>query len=192
MKPNDETSRHKLRALEGYLAASSKLGDRRAMEQLVRHLSPGLLAHASRLSGDPDGAQDALQSAWVDILSGLQGLRDVSAVRSFAYRIVTRKVAKQIRQKQRERRLNDAVSTEAETTSQPLGEIASDAAIVRQAIDQLPTAQRATLALFYLEEMTVTEVSVALDVPTGTVKTRLMHARTKLSQILKGSENDQT
>ena len=47
---------------------------------------------------------------------------------------------------------------------------------------------RAAIALFYLEDMSVAEMAVALDVPAGTVKTRLMHARRKLRAALEGDE----
>jgi RNA polymerase sigma factor (sigma-70 family) len=50
----------------------------------------------------------------------------------------------------------------------------------------LPPEQRSALALFHLEEMSVAEVAVALDVPLGTVKTRLLHARRKLREALEG------
>ena len=57
---------------------------------------------------------------------------------------------------------------------------------MQRAIQSLPHDQRATIALFYLEELSVAEVAVALDVPAGTVKTRLMHARHKLRAIIEG------
>ncbi len=50
----------------------------------------------------------------------------------------------------------------------------------------LPPEQRATVALFYLEDMGVAEVATALNVPAGTVKTRLLHARRKLRAVLEG------
>jgi RNA polymerase sigma factor (sigma-70 family) len=52
----------------------------------------------------------------------------------------------------------------------------------------LPPDQGSAVALFYLEEMSVAEVAVALNVPAGTVKTRLMHARRKLRAALEGDE----
>ena len=58
------------------------------------------------------------------------------------------------------------------------------------AIATLPRDQAATIALFYLEDMSVGEVSTALDVPVGTVKTRLMHARRKLRSVLEGDDDD--
>ncbi len=59
---------------------------------------------------------------------------------------------------------------------------------MRRAIKTLPPEQQAAIALFYLEDMSVAEVAVALDVPAGTVKTRLMHARRKLRDALEGDE----
>ena len=59
-------------------------------------------------------------------------------------------------------------------------EFAADLAIVQAAIAELPPAQRAALALFYIEGLGVAEIAIALDVPPGTVKTRLMHARRKV------------
>ena len=53
-----------------------------------------------------------------------------------------------------------------------------------RAMAELPPDQRSALALFHRQEMSVTEIAIALDVPVGTVKTRLMHARRKLRDAL--------
>ena len=64
----------------------------------------------------------------------------------------------------------------------------SDTERLRAAIRTLPAEQRAAIALYHFEEMRVAEVAVALDVPAGTVKTRLMHARRKLRVALSGEQ----
>jgi len=177
-------------ALESYLVAAAKTGDRTALSELVSLVSPRLLAHAGRLLGEKEAAQDITQSAWVDILRGLPSLREVVAFRSFALQIVTRKVAAEIARRQKGRALANDFAADAISTSEPLGELAADAATVRTAIDALPPDQRAALALFYVDDMSVAEVAIALDVPKGTVKTRLMHARAKLATILKGTADE--
>ena len=60
------------------------------------------------------------------------------------------------------------------------------------AIAALPTPQRAALALFYTEGLSVAEVAVALDIPLGTVKTRLMNARARLRAHLTGDQDGQS
>jgi RNA polymerase sigma-70 factor (ECF subfamily) len=179
------------RALEAYLVAGARLGDRRAMGRLVALRGPRLLAHAVRLLGERDGAADVVQEAWVEILRGLGGLRDDAAFLPWALRIVTRRVAREIGRRQRRRRLAQAVSVEAEPAVPEAGPDAADAAKVRAAIAALSPEQAATVALFYLEDLSVAEVATALDVPAGTVKTRLMHARTKLRARLEGNGDEQ-
>ncbi len=61
--------------------------------------------------------------------------------------------------------------------------------MLRKALAKLPEEHRAAIGLFYLEEMSVAEVAVALEIPVGTVKTRLMHARKKLRATLEGDDH---
>ena len=179
------------RALDAYLVASARLGDRRAMARLVRLRGPRLLAHATRLLGEREAARDVVQDAWVEILRGLKGLRDEAVFLPWALRIVTRRVAREIGRRQRGRRLAQAAAAEADPVQPEAGPDGADAARVRAAIATLPAAQAATVALFYLEDLSVAEVATALDVPVGTVKTRLMHARAKLRAQLEGRQDGQ-
>lgn len=154
---------------------------------LVERWHGKLVAHAWRLTGDVEMARDAAQSAWAEIVSGLHRLRDDRAFPAWAYRLVSRRCAKQIRRAIRRRELGSALESEPEagapSTDGPL-----DAERLRSAISVLPRDQRAAIALFYLEDMSVAEVAVALNVPAGTVKTRLMHARRKLRAALEGEK----
>jgi len=175
------------RALDAYLAAAARTGDRRAFGLLVRRWNGRLLAHAGRLLGDAEAATDAVQDGWAEIVRGLPRLADPEAFAAWAYRIVSRRCARLIRRAQRRRRLEQAVAAE------PAPEFGAAAATpdierMRRAIAALPPEQRAAIALFHLEEMSVAETAVALDVPAGTVKTRLMHARRKLRAALEGDE----
>ena len=65
----------------------------------------------------------------------------------------------------------------------------SGARDVRAAINRLSPTHAATIRLFYLEEYSLREVAAAMDVPQGTVKSRLSQARNLLKNHLKGHEN---
>ena len=178
------------RSLEDYLVASARLGDRNAAAQLVELRGPRLLVHAARLLGDAEEARDVVQDAWIDVFRGLKKLRDVRAFPAWATRIVTRRCADLIKSKQGRRALAKAMTDDADDVSQNGGIEAIQSAQVRAAIQALPPEQSATIALFYLEDMSVADVAMAMDVPAGTVKTRLMHARAKLKETLKGENDD--
>lgn len=172
----------KEKALDGYLVASARIGDRKAFELLAERWDPRLRAHAFRLLGDADQARDAVQDAWTEIVRGLGALREEIAFPAWAYRIVSRRCARTIRRVQRGR----AVARELAAEPARAAAGASDFELLRAAIRALPPEQRAAVALFYYEDLTIADISIALDVPAGTVKTRLMHARRKLRSALEG------
>jgi len=180
------------RALDSTLILSARLGDRAALERLVRRWQPRLTAHARRLLGEAEPARDAVQSAWVEIVRGLDRLRDPAAFPAWAYRIVTRRCAATIGGRRRDRVLAAGMAQEAGVLPEmpPGPDAKDDHARLRAAVRALPPDQRAAIALFHFEGLSVAETAVALDVPAGTVKTRLMHARRKLRAALEGDQDD--
>jgi len=174
------------RLLDEYLLAAIRTGDRTAFDALARRWQRKLLAHAWRLLGDAEAARDAVQDGWIEIARGLSQLRDDRAFPAWAFRIVSRRCARSIATTMRDRK---AAAASIDREAQPaLLESTRDHDRLRAAIRALPEEQRATIALFHFEELSVAEVAVALDVPAGTVKTRLMHARRKLCAALGGDE----
>lgn len=183
--------RSKKRQFNKYLVTRARLGDRAALEQLVTRYQRKFLGHAYRFLGDTELARDAVQEGWVDILRGLYKLQDEGAFSAWAFRIITRKCTRQIAGLQKNRKVLKNMRDEAKTApttsddfDQGLGR-----RIVRKALEKLPEEHRAAIGLFYLEEMSVAEVAVALEIPVGTVKTRLMHARKKLRAALEGDDH---
>lgn len=173
------------RVFDAYLVAAARDGDRSAFEQLAQRWQRKLIAHAWRLTGDADAAADAVQHGWAEIAAHIARLRDERAFAAWAYRIVSRAVAQQVKRAVRRR----AVATELAAVPNEATEAGSmepDLIKLRAAMVALPPEQRSAVALFHLEEMSVAEVAVALDIPAGTVKTRLMHARRKLRAALEG------
>ncbi len=130
--------------------------------------------------------------AWIDIFRGLRGLRDDHLFLPWALRIVSRKAQLQIRHAQRQRAVSKGLEVELPDQEPADAATVIDSDRVRQAIRLLSPEQQSTVALFYLEEMTVAEVAAALDVAPGTVKTRLMHARANLRTALEKGANDET
>ncbi|MHA7873762.1 MAG: RNA polymerase sigma factor [Hyphococcus sp.] len=181
------------RILDDYLAASARSGDRAAFEQLAARWQGKLYAHACRLTGDAELALDVAQDGWSDIVRGLPKLDDTAAFPAWAYRIVTRRAADAIRRAGRTRRLNAAYAGEPKPQAQNEDSIEAyaDSAPLQHALAALPPEQRAAVALFYREDLSIAEIAAVLGVPAGTVKTRLMHARKKLRASLEGGKSDE-
>ena len=175
------------RIFDEYLVVSARAGDAKAFDLLARTWQKKLVAHAWRLTGDAEVARDAAQQGWIEIARGLNRLQDERAFPAWAYRIVSRVCARQIGEAVHRRKLSAEVAAQPEAEPEEVGS-RHDADMLRAAIRALPAEQRTAVALFHFEELSVAEVAVALNVPAGTVKTRLMHARRKLRAVLEGDE----
>ena len=190
--PRDD--RQKERAYDAYLVAIVQTGDhqnqRTAMAQLAARWRARLYRHAVRLTGEADLGADVAQDAWADIIAGIRGLSNQRLFPAWAFQIVTRRAADVIRKRQKTRRLKNAAETDAVIASQGVGaenaggEKQTLKLALGQAMASLPREQRAVLALHYAEGLTITEVAVAMKIPEGTVRSRLMRAKSVLRQKL--------
>lgn len=174
------------RIFDEYLAASARAGDRAAMDELARRWEKRLVRHAWRLTGSIDDARDIAQDAWLDIARGVRRLDDCAAFPAFAFRIVTRRAADFVRGAKKRRAGAAAFAIEPRESSAGNDgvEASASAPAIASALAALPAEQRAAIALFYHEDLSVAEIAAALGVPAGTVKTRLMAARDKLRVAL--------
>lgn len=183
----------KERVYDAYLVASARIGDRTALARLVQRWQPRFIGHAYRMLGNADLAAEAAQEAWLEVLRGIAGLDDAKAFPAWALRIVGRRCARLIKGRQRAREVDRTFVQEQEAFFEGTdnGELRVELAAVQKALATLSPEQQVVIGLFYLEEMSVAEVSIVLEIPPGTVKTRLMHARQKLRAQLEGDFDEQ-
>jgi RNA polymerase sigma-70 factor (ECF subfamily) len=178
--------------LDELLILRCREGSPEAFRMLVERWQEKLWRHAYRLTGREDAAWDVVQESWLAVTRGLRSLSDPTRFRSWAYTIVTRTAADLQRRKGRE---EDVLSEEPMVDG--LDEIDPDSgpsnsdspvALLREALRKLPQSARVVLSLHYLEEFSLAEMAEVLDLPEGTVKSRLYHAREKLRELIERSE----
>lgn len=156
-------------------------GDREALDRLARRWGPRHHAHARRLLGGSDHATDAVQDAWVSIIRSLGRLNEPAKFPAWSYAIVTKR-CQDIMRKPFWHKESEG-GPEHEVTATHDNGIEDD---LRRGLRKLPPSQRAAIALFYLDGLSLAEIAIALNTPAGTIKTRLFHARNKLRQYLEG------
>ena len=176
------------RLFDEYLVTCARAGDRSAFNKLALRWHYRLLAHAYRLSGERETAMDIAQEGWADIVRNLTRLEDPKLFPAWAYRIITRRSVDHIRRTTAKRRTEAAYRLEPQDQA-PSNSPSSQHQNLYAAINHSKPKQQAVIRLFYLEELSIAEISMALSIPAGTVKTRLMHGRNLLRAALKGEEN---
>lgn len=148
-------------------------GDPRALDTLVRQLMPylGRICGAVAL----ERGDDALQETMIAVMRHIGSLRDPGAVRGWARQIALREALRQARPGPATPTAPNVLeATPSLDSASGGGEVAVD---VREALAALGPRQRAVLVLQHFEGLGEEEIARALELPVGTVKSRLSRAR---------------
>jgi len=176
-------------AEQDLLVLAAQSGNRRAFAALFKIHHRQLLRFAARFCNDHDLARDAVQDAWLGMTKALPGLRDPRAFRSWLYRRVRWRMLDALRTHQRQQHaLQDdheaAVAASGIDSTRALQEQADSSELLREALAQLSLIDRQAIELFYLQQLQINEIAVVLEIPAGTVKSRLNRARKLLRELL--------
>lgn len=167
---------------EAQWALRAQCGDREALELLLRSVQPALHRYLSRLAGAPS-ADDVLQDVLFIISRKLKWLDSPEFFHAWAFRVASRAAFRHLK---RERRWSDQIRDET-----LLDEIAAPAPAIPQELlpellksPELSPASRAVLTLHFQEELSLPEVAAILEIPLGTVKSRLGYGLAALRKKL--------
>jgi RNA polymerase sigma-70 factor (ECF subfamily) len=172
-------------------------GDAEAVRHLVSTNNQRLFRTAWSILRNRHEAEDALQSSYAKALAAIDKFEGRSSLTTWLTRIAINEALARKRALERRRRNleaegvqvletyreqlakgSDAPNPEAETARQQLR------SMLERAIGELPENFRTVFVLHEIEGVSVEDTAEALEIPSGTVKTRLMRARRKLQQAL--------
>ena len=179
------------------LAHCCAAGDVDAVRHLVTANNQRLFRTAWSILKNRQETEDALQSTYANALAAIGRFEARSSLTTWLTRIAINEALMRRRMLERRRkhleaegvqvldRYRDQLAKGSHAPS-PEAEAARDQlrSILERAIADLPENFRTVFVLHEIECVTVEEVAATLDIPTGTVKTRLMRARRKLQDAL--------
>jgi len=158
------------------LVMDAQDGNADAMEKLVSRWQKRLWHHAYRLAGDTDAAWDITQQSWLGIIKGLRKLHDPANFKAWAYRITTNKSVNWIKKRQAITHISiEELQLNKREEKKDIG--------VKELLQKLEPKKRAVLSLYYFEQLNVAEISEVLNIPAGTVKSRLHNARKEFKEL---------
>lgn len=163
-------------------------GDKRAFDLLVIKYQHKIIALVSRYVYDHDEAQDISQEAFIKAYRALPRFRGDSAFYTWLYRIAINTAKNHIVSRGRrppdvDIDVADAQYFEGENKLHDLGNPENNVAreeidaVIKTVLDQLPVDLRVALTLREFEDMSYEEISVVMDCPVGTVRSRIFRAR---------------
>jgi RNA polymerase sigma-70 factor, ECF subfamily len=173
-------------------------GHREVFGTLVRRYQRELYGYLRRYLGDPHLADDVFQTTFVQVFGKAMHYEPGRPVRPWLYAIATNQAIDALRRIGRHPAVSlEQVETEAEGERRGLVELLEareadpfdnvDAAetrdLVRACLDRLPDFLRQVVLMAYYQGMKYQEIADALDIPLGTVKSRLHAALVKLHEV---------
>ena len=143
---------------------------------------------ALAITGDEDVASDLLQDVFLRLFRFADHIDNQRALEPWLYRMTANLAYTWLRRDRRWLRpledLADWLAGSARNATYEVVELQDDWSQVQKAVDRLPLSQRVVVVLFYLNDLSLQEIAEILDVPVGTVKSRLHYGRLALKKML--------
>ena len=164
-------------------------GDDDAVRDLYTQYGQRLYAYALRLTDDPATAEDVTQNTLVTAWRTARTFRAEGRLIAWLLGIVHHTAMKAIRT--RTNYLSDVAEEtirEEQPSPEEQAQVKDERRWVRQGMQSLSPEHRAVLELIFYQDLSLNEVSQVLNIPIGTVKSRLSYARTHLRGMLARTE----
>ena len=178
---------------EQRLVASARAGDRRAIERLLRIHQPQIHAVCRRITGNDADALDATQEALIAVVRGLPRFDGRAKFSTWAYRVATNACLDELRRRKRRPLVGlpeqDGTAVDLADPSLPdPGETVGDRDEVDAALAQLAPDFRAAVVLRDICQLDYAEIAEVLEIPAGTVRSRIARGRGQLADLLRGNQ----
>lgn len=171
---------------DGDLVAAARRGDRRALEALLRRHHDRVHLVCRRMCADRGDAEDATQEALISIVRGLPRYDGRAAFTTWAHRVAVNASLDQLRRRSRAALPVDPVGDGPAAPDD--AELAALASEVRGDLDlalaALPAEFRVPVVLRDLLDLDYAEIAEVLELPPGTVRSRISRGRARLAALL--------
>jgi RNA polymerase sigma-70 factor (ECF subfamily) len=181
---------------ERQLLERCRKGDKQAFDELIRRYEKKVYNFAYRLCGNYDEACDIAADTFVRVYNSVANFRGDSSFVTWLFRVVTN-IYLDSRKKQRAhptQSLEEMVELEESTVTRQVEDPTAGPAdiaeskergdMLQSAISTLPEYQRMMIVLYHTENRSYEEIAEMLELPIGTVKSRLNRARLSLRDRL--------
>jgi RNA polymerase sigma-70 factor (ECF subfamily) len=168
-------------------------GETRALQELMTRHEKKLYNFLARYTGDSHLGEDLFQDTFVRVMEKRAKFDPGKGFRSWLYAIAANLARDACRRREvRSRDLRGSVDAASRQPPTPDEEASKneEVAIVRKVLDELPGDARAIVLLHFYQGLRYREIAEALEVPIGTVKSRMHWAVDKLARVWsEGSAN---
>ena len=169
------------------LARAAQVGDRAALEELLRRHHDRVSTLCRRLTGNGADADDATQEALIAVVRGIRRYDGRAAFTTWLYRVTTNACLDELRRRKRRPLPVGDAFVEPRSSADPAAEAGARVDVDR-ALAHLPHDFRAAVVLRDLCQLDYAEIADVLDIPIGTVRSRIARGRAAVADALGNQE----
>jgi RNA polymerase sigma-70 factor, ECF subfamily len=160
--------------------------NRPTVAQLVAEHHQAAYRYAYRLTGSVQDAEDLTQQMYLLAQRNIGQLRNINDSRPWLFAILRNCFLKDCKRRRPTAAVDLSMNIELVPTTPPKESVDRDQ--LQDVLNQLPDTFRVVLLMFYFEECSYREIAKRLEIPIGTVMSRLARAKEHLRSILLGQE----
>ena len=179
---------NKQAVLQELLVLRCKRGEHQAFEQLIRKWQWRLFYFLRRLVSSEEDAWDVLQQVWLKVFKGIKSLSEAQNLPTWLYRIARFTAMSHLRGQYKAQALMEENSDLEGVAVVEEDFCCEDAQRVHCALSRISLTHREVLTLFFLNDLSLNQIAEVLDIPIGTVKSRLCYAKRSLRSVLEQEE----
>jgi RNA polymerase sigma-70 factor (ECF subfamily) len=154
-------------------------GSQPNVQQLVEQHYPNLYRYAYRLTGSSADAEDLTQDTFCKAQVQIAQLREPARAKAWLFSILRNAYLHRVRSLKVHRQVSlDHIGDLPDAQPEPLPEV--DPQRLQQALDELPEVFRTPVILYYFDEFSYRDIAEQMDLPLGTVMSRLARAKAYL------------
>lgn len=169
--------------------------DHREFDRLLKRWEEPIRRLCTRMVGDSHRGEDLKQDTFLRLFEKRKSYQPKSRFSTFLWRIALNLCYDELRRQKRRREFVGPVAAEpgGEIAGEPISELAGpdtlaaeleESDLVRRAVMQLPEIYRAVIVLRHYEDMKLAQIAEVLEIPEGTVNSRMAEALVRLSRML--------
>ena len=172
------------------LVIRCRQGQEQAWTELVSRWEKPLLYYIRRMIDNEHQAWQVLQETWLHVVKSIDSLKCPEYLPKWLYSICHHKIVTYYRQRHRQAELHESIASGCEAAETDIDRQFENAEAVHWGLGQIKPVCREVLTLFFLQDLSIGEIAEVLDIPAGTVKSRLYHARHQLRKVLEDHNHE--
>lgn len=178
------------KAIELIQVLRAQLGDEDAFASLYKTYCQRIFFYIRKLVDQQDTAHDIAQTTWYEAYNRIGDLRNAETFGVWLFRIARNQTNEHFRKNYPYKEMEDVDLIEDVCEESNFSINTANYEIMLQAIEQLSSNHKELIVLHYFEDLSYEEIATVIEVPIGTIRSRIHYAKENLKRLIQEMDHE--